>query len=267
MEAKRVVITGMGTVNPLGNDVNSTWENVIKGKSGIGTITAFPVDTYRCQVAGMVKKFDLENYYKESSVSRANKLDKYVHYAVAATKEALENANLNVLDYQDETGIVLGTGIGGMNISQESVRILFDKGHRKVSPFSVPGIIPNTAAGFVSIEFGIKGANFAVSSACASGNHSISVAMMIIQTGQAKVMIAGGSESSINKIVLAGFENMKALATSYNARPTEASRPYDKDREGFVMGEGAGTLILEEYEFAKKKKSKYSVRNCFCRND
>ena len=256
MQKKRVVITGIGTVNALGNNLKDTWENMVKGKSGIDTITAFDPSEYPSKIAGEVKNVDYKTSVKESSLSKLKRMDPFVHYALIALKEAVEMAGIDLGKEPFRSGVCVGSGIGGLHAHQNNVKQLIAKGPRRVNPFYIPAAIPNIIAGFLSMEYGFCGPNFVTCSACASANHAIGCALMIIQTGMADVMVSGGSEGSVNEVAMAGFSNMKALSTKYNDTPQKASRPYDVDRDGFVMGEGAGIFILEEYEYAKKRRAK-----------
>ena len=256
MQKRRVVITGIGTVNALGNNLEDTWENMVKANSGIDTITAFDPSEYPSKIAGEVKNFDYKTSVKESSLGKLKRMDPFVHYALVALKEAVDMAGIDLGKEPFRTGVCVGTGVGGLHAHQNNVKLLVAKGQRRVNPFYIPAAIPNIVAGVLGIEYGFCGPNFVTSSACASANHAIGCALMIIQSGMADVMVSGGSEGSINEIAVAGFSNMKALSTKYNDTPQKASRPYDVDRDGFVIGEGAGIFILEEYEYAKKRGAK-----------
>ncbi len=253
MEQKRIVITGMGTINPLGHSVQDTWDKVINGKSGIAQISKFDASTFTCRVAGEVKDFDYKNHFPEEHMKIAKRMDPFVHYAAAALNQAIEASGLDTGKNPQRIGISVGSGIGGIFSQEENTANLLSKGHRRVSPFYIPATIGNIAAGFLSIIHGVKGPNLSMQTACATANHSLAAAFMIIQSGMADVMIAGGAEGTIIEISVAGFCNMHALSTKYNDTPEKASRPFDADRDGFVMGEGAGILILEEYEHAKKR--------------
>ncbi|MBN1798757.1 MAG: beta-ketoacyl-ACP synthase II [Spirochaetales bacterium] len=253
MEQKRVVITGMGTINPLAHNVNDTWSKIIKGQSGIDKITKFDASTFTCQIAGEVKDFDYKNHFSEEHIKIAKRMDPFVHYAAAAVKQALADSGLDPSQEPQRIGISIGSGIGGIFSQEENTANLINKGHRRVSPFYIPATIGNIASGFISMIHGIQGPNLSMQTACATANHSLATAFMIIRSGMADVMIAGGTEGTIIEISVAGFCNMRALSTKYNDTPQTASRPFDVDRDGFVMGEGAGVLIIEEYEHALKR--------------
>ena len=252
---KRIVVTGLGTVNPLANDVQTTWDKLIAGESGIGKIDKFPIDTYRCQIGGLVKNFDHRDYYSEETLSKAKRLDVFCHYAIAAAKEAIAMANLEIKTNPYRVGITVGSGIGGMEVNTANSKVFHEKGNRRFSPFHIPALIGNMASGFLSMEHGIKGPSYSLQTACATGNHSIICAYMMIQSGLIDACLAGGSEGTMDPMALAGFDNMRALSSGFNDTPTKASRPFDKDRDGFVMSEGAGILVLEEYEHAKKRNA------------
>jgi 3-oxoacyl-[acyl-carrier-protein] synthase II len=253
MEQKRVVITGMGTVNPLAHTVKDTWAKIIKGESGIEKITKFDASTFTCQVAGEVKDFDFKEHFPEEHQKTAKRMDPFVHYAAAALNQALENSGLDPAKEPQRIGISIGSGIGGIFSQEENTANLIHKGHRRVSPFYIPATIGNIASGFLSMVHGVTGPNLSMQTACATANHSLAAAFMIIKSGMADVMIAGGAEGTIIEISVAGFCNMRALSTKYNDTPHTASRPFDVDRDGFVMSEGAGVLIIEEYEHARKR--------------
>jgi 3-oxoacyl-[acyl-carrier-protein] synthase II len=250
---KRVVITGLGCVTPVGNGKEEFWNNIKSGVCGIDTVTRFDVSNFQTQMAGEVKNFNAEDYINKKEVKR---LDRFTQYAVASAKMAVEDANLDLDAINKERmGVIIGTGIGGVATIEEQHTILLNKGNKRVSPFFVPMMIGNMAAGQVSIFLGAKGPNTNVCTACASGTHSIGDAFKVIQRGDASVMVAGGSEAPITALAFSGFCNMKAMSTR-NDDPKTASRPFDKDRDGFVMGEGAGILILEELEHALNRNAK-----------
>jgi 3-oxoacyl-[acyl-carrier-protein] synthase II len=249
---KRVVVTGLGAVTPLGIGVEETWENIKAGKSGIGKTTKFDASTLPSQIAGEVKNFKPEEFMPAKLVSR---IDTFIQYAIAGTRMALEDARLPLEDLGDEVGVIIGVGMGGVGLIEYYTRVLDEKGYRRVSPFFIPMIIPNMAAGQVAILFGAKGPNSAVCTACAAGNHAIGEAFRIIREGKAKVMICGGTESVITPLCVAGFSVMKALSTR-NEKPEKASRPFDAQRDGFVVAEGCGILILEDLEHAQKRGAK-----------
>lgn len=250
---KRVVVTGLGAISPLGNSVSQTWEGIIKGKSGIDTITKFDATGYSTTIAGEVKNFDPSFFISKKELK---KMDTFIQYSIIATHEALSDSKLKITDeLAPDVGASIGVGIGGLGNIETTRDRLVQKGADKISPFFIPMTISNMASGYVSILFGTKGYNATTTSACTSSNHSIGDAMRIIQYGDAKVMIVGGAESTICPLAISGFGAMKALSRR-NDDPQKASRPYDKDRDGFVLGEGCGILILEEYEFAKQRGAK-----------
>ena len=247
---RRVVVTGMGIVSPLGNDLASSWDGIVNGRSGIGPITHFDASTFTTRIAGEVRDFDITRWV---SPKDAKKMEEFIHYGVAASMMAMQDANLTVDDSNAERiGALIGSGIGGLlGIEQQTIKF-HEGGARKISPFYVPSTIINMLPGQVSLLTGIKGPNFSAVSACATANHSIGMAMRMIQYGDADVMIAGGAERGSTPTSAGGFCSMKAMSTR-NDDPTRASRPWDKDRDGFVLGDGAGILVLEEYEHAKAR--------------
>ncbi|WP_206861079.1 beta-ketoacyl-ACP synthase II [Lysobacter changpingensis] len=247
---RRVVVTGLGAVSPLGNDVASTWDGIVNGRSGIGPITHFDASAFTTRIAGEVRDFDITQWVNPKD---AKKMEEFIHYGVAASLMAMKDAGLNVDESNAERiGALIGSGIGGLLGIEEQTVKYHDGGPRKVSPFYVPSTIINMLPGQVSLLTGIKGPNFSAVSACATANHSIGMAMRMIQYGDADVMVAGGAERGSSPTSVAGFCSMKAMSTR-NDDPTHASRPWDKDRDGFVLGDGAGILILEEYEHAKAR--------------
>ena len=249
---KRVVITGLGCVTPIGNNKEDFWKNIKAGVCGIDTVTRFDASTFQTQIAGEVKGFNPEEYINKKEIKR---LDKFTQYAIAASKMAVEDAKLNLDSInKDRMGVIIGTGIGGVETIEQQHKTLLEKGNKRVSPFLVPMMIGNMASGQVSIFLGAKGPNTNVCTACASGTHSIGDAFKIVQRGDADIMVAGGSEAPITPLAFAGFCNMKAMSTR-NDDPKTASRPFDKDRDGFIMGEGSGVLILEELEHALKRNA------------
>jgi 3-oxoacyl-[acyl-carrier-protein] synthase II len=252
---RRVVVTGLGAITPVGNNVNEFWNSLIEGKSGIDIIKRFDPFKYNLPVviAAEVKNFDPKKYIDPK---KARRMSDFVKFSMVAAKEAIEDAGLE-LDKIDlnRAGVIVGTGIGGLRDIEEQQTLLLEKGARRVSPFFIPSGISNIASGYISIEFGFKGPNSCVVTACATGTHSIGDAFKIIQRGDADIMIAGGTESAITPLGIAGFANMKALSTR-NDEPQKASRPFDAERDGFVMGEGAGILVLEELEHAKRRGAK-----------
>jgi 3-oxoacyl-[acyl-carrier-protein] synthase II len=258
---RRVVVTGLGLVTPLGADVETTWQNLIAGKSGIGPITRFDVSDYKAKIAGEVKPKDHEWGFdpdKRVDFKVQRQVDPFIVYAIDAAGQALEDAGLTDMDQdlKERTGVSIGSGIGGLpGIESESL-VLAEKGPGRVSPHFVHGRLINLTSGQVSIKYGLMGPNHSVVTACSTGAHSIGDAARMIKDGDADVMLAGGAESTINPLGLAGFAQAKALNMSMNDRPEKASRPYDKGRDGFVMGEGAGVMVLEEYEHAKARGAK-----------
>lgn len=249
MEKRRVVVTGIGAVTPLGNDAKTLWENIVANQSGIDFITRVNKDDFPVHVAAEVKDFDAKAYMDKKE---ARKMDLFTQYAVAASKMAVEDAKL-VIDESnaDRVGVWIGCGIGGMDTYEEQLRRFIDKGYRRVSPFFVPMLIPDMAAGQVSIQIGAKGINSCTVTACASGANSIGDAFKAVQRGDVDYIVTGGTESPITNMAFAGFSAMKAL--SFNDDPKTASRPFDKNRDGFVMGEGAGILVLETLESALER--------------
>ncbi len=246
---KRVVITGLGIVSPIGNNLEESWENVINGVSGVGKVTALVPPENCITIAAEVKNFDATKYFANEKEARRNQ--RFTHFAVAASKMALEHAKLTIDNKNDEDiGVAIGVGIGALGYLEDQSFIAHTKGIKRVSPFTIPGFIANMAAGVVSMETGAKGPNVCTTTACSSAGHAIGDAMMYIQTGRAKAMICGGAESCFGLIAFAGFGQMKALCSAHQDEPHKASRPFDKERSGFIMGEGAGVLILEDYEYA-----------------
>ncbi|MEH6421741.1 beta-ketoacyl-ACP synthase II [Pseudomonas sp. CGJS7] len=248
---RRVVVTGLGLISPLGNDVVSSWDGIVNGRSGIGPITHFDPAAFTTRIAGEVRDFDITRYGVNSK--DAKKMDEFIHYGVAATLMALQDAGITVDDSNAERiGALVGSGIGGLLGIEEQTIKFHEGGPRKISPFYVPSTIINMLPGQISLITGAKGPNFSAVSACATSNHSIGVAMRMIQYGDADVMVAGGAERGSSPTSVGGFCSMKAMSTR-NDDPTTASRPWDKGRDGFVLGDGAGILILEEYERAKAR--------------
>lgn len=250
MSQRRVVITGMGMVSPLGNDLASTWDGIVNGRSGIGPITHFDASAFTTRIAGEIRDFDPASFLPPKDVK---KMEPFIHYGLAASFMALEDSGLEVTEANAERiGAILGSGIGGLLGIEEQTIKYHEGGPRKISPFYVPSTIINMLPGQLSIIKGIKGPNFSAVSACATSNHSIGMAMRMIQYGDADVMVAGGAERGSSPTSVGGFCSMKAMSTR-NDDPTRASRPWDKDRDGFVLGDGAGVLVLEEYEHAKAR--------------
>lgn len=254
MNTRRVVITGMGAITPLGDNVKDYFEALLSGKNGITRIERFDPAPYPSQIAGEIKDFEPTKRINPKTVRR---MDRFAQYALYATQEALEDSGL--LDYSDlnlnRVGVYLSSGIGGIEILEKETAKMMEVGPQKVSPFLVPMMIPDIASGQISIEYGFKGPNFCIVSACASSTHSIGESFRAIRYGSADVMIAGGAEAPLVKIALAGFSNMRALSTR-NSEPDKASRPFDKDRDGFVMSEGSGVVVLESLEHAEKRGAK-----------
>lgn len=250
---RRVVVTGLGMVCPIGNDVQTSWENALAGKNGIDKITRFDASSFGCQIAGEVKDFDIAQYM---SPKEARRYDRHLHYGVAAGVQAIRDAGFD-FDKEDLTrfGCAVGSGIGGLPMICENDQVLLERGPRRVSPFMIPGVIINMISGQLSIMFGFKGPNIAHVTACSTGLHAMGEASWMIRRGDADVMVAGGADASICPVGVAGFDNIHALSRR-NDDPAHASRPFDKDRDGFVMGEGAGVVVLEEYEHAKARGAK-----------
>lgn len=253
MSRRRVVVTGLGIVSPVGNEVAEAWSNIVAGKSGIARISRFDAAPYASQIAGEVKGFDPTKYISAKEVRR---FDAFIHYGLAAAVEALKDSNLDLDRINREmVGVCIGSGIGGLPMIEETHNALLNGGPRKISPFFVPGSIINLISGQLSIMYGLKGPNLALVTACTTANHSIGEAARHIEYGEADVMVAGGSEACICPLGVGGFCAARALS-SRNDDPVAASRPWDEDRDGFVLGEGAGVLILEEYEHAKARGSR-----------
>ncbi|CRZ19630.1 beta-ketoacyl-ACP synthase II [Kingella kingae] len=254
MNKRRVVITGLGQISPVGNDVESAWKNLLAGKSGIGKITRFDASELACQIAGEVKDFDITQYIP---AKEARRMDTFIHYGIAGALQAIADAKLDDfadLD-KDRVGVNIGSGVGGLPLIEETVRNVVAGGARKINPFFIPGCLINLITGHVTILKGYRGHNYGIVSACASGTHAIGDSFRKIQYGEVDVMVAGGAESAVCTAGIGGFAAMKALSTRNDA-PEAASRPWDKDRDGFIMGEGSGMLILEELEHAKRRGAK-----------
>ncbi|MCE2878032.1 MAG: beta-ketoacyl-ACP synthase II [Comamonadaceae bacterium] len=257
MSRRRVVVTGLGCISPVGNCVADAWAALLAGRSGIATITKFDASAMACQIAGEVKNFDLESYI---SAKEARTMDTFIHYGIAAADQAVKDAGLVVGQALDEeqaarVGVVIGSGIGGLPMIEQTHTEYSNRGPRRISPFFVPASIINMISGHVSMRFGFKGPNLAVVTACTTGLHSIGEAGRLIEYGDADVIVAGGAEATVSPLGVGGFAAMRALSTR-NDDPAAASRPWDKDRDGFVLGEGAGVLVLEEYEHAKARGAK-----------
>lgn len=252
MNNRRVVVTGLGAVTPVGNDVETAWKNILEGKSGIGPLTRVNADDFPAKVAAEVKDFDIEQFVEKKE---ARKMDRFTHYALAASMMAVKDADLTINDENaSRVGVWIGSGIGGMESFENQFEIFLEKGYRRVSPFFVPMMIPDMAAGQVSIYLGAKGINSCTVTACATGTNSIGDAFKVIQRGDADAMITGGAEAPITRMSVAGFSANKALST--NPDPNTASRPFDLNRDGFVIGEGAGIIVLEELEHALARGAK-----------
>lgn len=237
-------------VSPVGNDVATAWANLVAGRSGIGRITRFDTTGFGCQIAGEVKGFDVSAYVPPKE---ARRMDTFIHYGIAASVQALKDAGLEVTDAnRDRIGCMVGSGIGGLPMIEDNCRELASRGARRISPFLIPGSIINMVSGNLSIMLGLRGPNLAVVTACTTGLHSIGLAGRLIEHGDADVMVAGGAEATVSPLGIGGFDSMKALSTR-NDDPATASRPWDRDRDGFVMGEGAGVLVLEAYERARQR--------------
>jgi 3-oxoacyl-[acyl-carrier-protein] synthase II len=253
MSRRRVVVTGMGMVTPLGSNVKDTWDNVLEGKSGVSDIDLFDASQFSTRFAAQVKDFDVAQYM---TAKEARKMDLFIQYGMAASMQALDDAALlsDDLDY-NRVGCAIGSGIGGLPMIEKNVELLNKSGPKRISPFFVPGAIINMISGHVAIKFGFKGPNISIVTACTTGTHNIGMAGRMISYGDADVMIAGGAEMAITQLGIGGFGAARALSTR-NDDPKTASRPWDKDRDGFVMGDGAGILVLEEYEHAKARGAK-----------
>ena len=254
MSRRRVVVTGLGCVSPVGNTVAQSWANILAGKSGIDLITKFDASSFNCKIAGEVKGFEIESYI---SAKEARTMDSFIHFGIAAASQAIADAGLPTLDaltdeFATRIGCLIGSGIGGLPMIESTHAEFLQRGARRISPFFVPSTIVNMIAGHVAIRFGFKGPNMAIVSACTTGLHCIGDAGRMIESGDAEVMVAGGSEATVSPLGIGGFAAMRALSTR-NDDPQTASRPWDRDRDGFVLGEGAGVMVLEEYEHAKAR--------------
>jgi len=254
----RVVVTGLGMVTPLAAGVEATWRRLLAGESGAARIESFDVSDIACQIAAQAPRGAAPDAFNPDDwmePKEQRKVDDFIIFALAAAGQALKDADWAPKSYEDQvdTGVLIGSGIGGLGGIYDAAVTLHDKGPRRISPFFIPGRLINLAGGQVSIAHGLKGPNHAVVTACSTGAHAIGDAGRLIALGDAKVMVAGGAESAVNRLALAGFAACRALSTGFNDRPTQASRPYDRDRDGFVMGEGAGCVVLEDYEHAKAR--------------
>jgi 3-oxoacyl-[acyl-carrier-protein] synthase II len=253
MQLKRVVVTGLGAVTPIGNNLTDYWEGLLNGRNGIAPITFFDASRHECRMAGEVKGFDPHDYLDRKEAKR---MDRFSQFAIAASLQALTDAKLTIDELNaDDVGVIIGTGVGGLRILEEQQEIYLSRGPSRVSPFMIPMMIANMAAGLTAIHTGARGPNNCTVTACAAGSNAIGDAFRLVQRGYAKAAIGGGTEASITPLAIAGFASMKALSTR-NDDPTRASRPFDRDRDGFVMGEGAGILILEELEQALERGAK-----------
>jgi 3-oxoacyl-[acyl-carrier-protein] synthase II len=254
MSERRVVITGIGCITPLGNDLTTTWEGLKAGRSGIGTITQIDPSPFDCKIAGEVKDFNADGYFGVPKDAR--RADRYVQLAVAASKMAMEDSGVDVSKLDPRRfGVMVGSGIGGLATLEREHTTYMTKGTKRVSPFTIPMMISNIASGIISMEFGLLGPNMVIVTACATSNHNIGEAWRIIKFGDADAFVCGGAEAAVLPMGLSGFSNMKALSTR-NDEPERASRPFDKGRDGFVMGEGAGVVVIEELEHALKRGAK-----------
>jgi 3-oxoacyl-[acyl-carrier-protein] synthase II len=253
LSKRRVVITGLGIVSPVGIGVSTAWQNIVNGKSGIGRITHFDPSLFACQIAGEVKDFDVTQYLPAKD---ARRMDRFIHFGMVAGMEAFKDSGIEVTEKNAERiGVNIGSGIGGLPMIEDTHNDYLGGGPRKISPFFIPGSIINMISGNLSIMYGLKGPNLAMVSACTTGTHCIGESARIIEYGDADMMVCGGSEATISPLAIGGFSSAKALSTR-NDDPATASRPWDKDRDGFIMGEGAGVLVLEEYEHAKARGAK-----------
>lgn len=253
MTKRRVVVTGMGIISPVGNTLNTAWNNIVNGVSGIAPITHFDTTDFTAKIAGEIKDFDVKQYI---SGKDAKKMDPFIHYAMAAGEDAISDSGIEITDQNAERiGVYIGAGIGGILGIQNTTETWLSKGPRRISPFFIPSTIINMASGNLSIKYGLKGPNLAMVSACTSATHSIGMAYRSIVYGDADVMVCGGAEYASTPIAIGGFSQSKALSTR-NDDPTAASRPWDSDRDGFVLGDGAGVMVLEEYEQAIKRGAK-----------
>jgi 3-oxoacyl-[acyl-carrier-protein] synthase II len=250
---RRVVVTGLGLITPLGTGIQKTWEGICKGASGIDRITSFDTSEFPVQIAGEVKDFNAEDFIERKEIK---KMDVFIQYALSAGSMAIEDAGLKITEENaDRVGVIVGAGIGGIQTIERYHSVLLENGQRRISPFFIPMLITNLAAGQISMRFGARGPNSCVTTACAAGTHAIGDSFKIIQRGDADAMIAGGSESAITPLTIAGFANMRALS-SRNDSPQKASRPFDVERDGFVIAEGAGIIVLEELEVALARRAK-----------
>ena len=250
---RRIAITGLGAVSPLGNTLDDNWASLIAGKSGIGRITKFDASAYSVQIAGEVRDFDVTQYM---AAKEARHMDTFIHYGIAASMQAVRDSGIDQAGLDPErVGVLVGSGIGGLPLIENTYKELLDRGPRRVTPFFVPASIINMISGHVSIEYGFQGPNISVVTACTTGLHAIGLAARLIESGDADVMVAGGAEATVSPLGIGGFAAARALSTR-NDDPLTASRPWDKDRDGFVLGEGAGVMVLEDYDLAVKRGAK-----------
>ncbi|CUA97697.1 beta-ketoacyl-ACP synthase II [Thiomonas bhubaneswarensis] len=250
---RRIAITGLGAVSPLGNTLDDNWRHLVAGQSGIGRITKFDASAYSVQIAGEVRDFDVTQYI---AAKEARHMDTFIHYGIAASMQAVRDSGIDQAGLDPErVGVLVGSGIGGLPLIENTYKELLDRGPRRVTPFFVPASIINMISGHVSIEYGFQGPNISVVTACTTGLHAIGLAARLIESGDADVMVAGGAEATVSPLGIGGFAAARALSTR-NDDPTTASRPWDKDRDGFVLGEGAGVMVLEDYDLAVKRGAK-----------
>ncbi len=250
---RRIAITGLGAVSPLGNTLEDNWANLLAGKSGIGRITKFDASAYSVQIAGEVRDFDVTQYI---AAKEARHMDTFIHYGIAASMQAVRDSGIDQAGLDPErVGVLVGSGIGGLPLIENTYKELLERGPRRVTPFFVPASIINMVSGHVSIEYGFQGPNLSVVTACTTGLHAIGLAARLIEAGDADVMVAGGAEATVSPLGIGGFASARALSTR-NDDPASASRPWDKDRDGFVLGEGAGVMVLEDYDLAVKRGAK-----------
>ena len=252
MNKRRVVVTGLGMTTPVGNSVSETWKNILEGKSGISLIEHFDTSDFTVRIGGSIKNLSLDKYITKKE---QRKMDPFIHYGITAGVQAIEDSGLDVSNNTDRIGVAIGSGIGGLPGIEKGTELFHSGGPRKISPFYVPSNIINMISGHLSIMYGLEGPNFSIVTACTTGTHNIGDAARLIEYGDADVMIAGGAEMATSKTGLAGFAAARALSTR-NEEPELASRPWDKDRDGFVLSDGAGAMVLEEYEYAKKRGAK-----------
>lgn len=258
---RRVVVTGMGLLTPLGLSLGETWQGLINGASGIAPITAFDASTYDARIAGEVKGFNADEFVPKKE---QKKMDRFIHFAMAAAKMALQDSGFTVPDDEESRnriGTIVGVGMGGLPFIEAQHSVLVDRGPGRLTPFFIPAVITNMASGQISMAYGLKGPNYAVTSACASGAHALGEAAEFIRSGRCDVMIAGGAEAVVTPMAIGGFSAMRALSTR-NDNPQAASRPWDRDRDGFVLAEGAGILVLEDYEYASRRGARIYAELC-----